>query len=121
MLEHAGSDGVAASDSETVVEVLAHAVGSAEFYWAVVAELLLVVWTALLFLAPRAGRSDRWRFRLAAFGAALLASLITLAAKALEVWPGNPLFPSGHTAYVVTIAVFLVADDRRWLKAVVPL
>ena len=103
--------------------VVAHAAGSEEFYWAVVAELSLVAWTALLFLPPRrvGRRIDGWRFRLTALGAAVLASLITLAGKRVEVWPGNPLFPSGHTAYVVTIAVFLVACDRRWLKAVIPL
>ena len=100
--------------------VLAHAVGSAEFYWAVVAELSLVVWTVALFLAP-AGDADRRRFRFTALGAAVLASLITLAGKTVEIWPGNPLFPSGHTAYVAAIAVFLVARDRRWLKAVIPL
>lgn len=101
--------------------VIAHVVGSPEFYWAVVAELSLVVWTALLLVAAGRRRDDRWRFALTAFGAAVLASLITLAGKTLEVWPGNPLFPSGHTAYVVTIAVLLVARDRRWLRVVIPL
>lgn len=101
--------------------VVGHVVGTPEFYWAVVAEISLLVWTVLLFVAPRRRRIDRWRFRLAGFGAAVLASLITLAGKMIEVWPGNPLFPSGHTAYVVTIAVLLVLRDRRWLIAVVPL
>lgn len=101
--------------------VVGHVVGSPEFYWAVVAEISLLVWTVLLLVAPGGRRIDRWRFRLAGFGAAVLASLITLAGKMIEVWPGNPLFPSGHTAYVVTIAVFLVLRDRRWLTAVVPL
>ncbi|HEV2752723.1 MAG TPA: phosphatase PAP2 family protein [Solirubrobacteraceae bacterium] len=102
---------------------LAHVAGSAAFYWAIGAELLLVVWTGLLFLAPRwsGPGHDRWRFRLWALGAALLAALVTLAGKTLEVWPGHPLFPSGHTAYAVTAAVFLVSRDRRWLGAVVPL
>ncbi|HEV2059679.1 MAG TPA: phosphatase PAP2 family protein, partial [Solirubrobacteraceae bacterium] len=72
-------------------------------------------------VAPRGHDVDRWHFRVTAFGAAVFASLITLAGKTIEVWPGNPLFPSGHTAYVVTIAVFLVARDRRWLKVVIPL
>ncbi|HEV2770007.1 MAG TPA: phosphatase PAP2 family protein [Solirubrobacteraceae bacterium] len=102
---------------------LAHTAGSAAFYWAIAAELLLVVWTGLLFLAPRwsGPGSDRWHFRLSALGAALLAALITLAGKTLEVWPGHPLFPSGHTAFAVAVAVSLVARDRRWLGAVVPL
>lgn len=102
---------------------LAHVAGSPAFYWAIVAELSLLVWTGLLFLAPRlSGRAqNRGRFRRVAFGAALLAALITLAGKTLEVWPGNPLFPSGHTAYAVTIAVLLVAHDRRWLPAILPL
>lgn len=50
--------------------VLAHVVGSAEFYWAIVADLSLVVWTALLLAAPGRGEG-RWRFRLVGFGAAL--------------------------------------------------
>ncbi len=103
--------------------VFAHVVGSPEFYWAIVSELSLLVWTALLLVGPRlSGPHDgRRRFRVVAFAAALLAALVTLAGKLLEVWPGNPLFPSGHTAYAVTIAVFLVARDRRWVKLVVPL
>lgn len=102
--------------------VLAHTAGSAEFYWAIVAELSLVVWTVLLLVAAPGGRRfDRWQFRLIGFGAALTASLITLAGKTAEIWPGNPLFPSGHTAFVVTIGVYLVAHDHRWLKAVAPL
>ena len=100
----------------------AHAVGSPEFYWAIVAESSILLFTVLLFLAPRwTARPDLPRFRLAAFGAALLASLLTLIGKLLEVWPGHPLFPSGHTAYAVTIAIFLVALDRRWLRVVVAL
>ena len=100
----------------------AHAVGSPEFYWAIVAESSILLFTVLLFLAPRwTARSDMPHFRLVALGAALLASLVTLIGKLLEVWPGHPLFPSGHTAYAVTIAIFLVALDRRWLPAVVPL
>ena len=100
----------------------AHAVGSPEFYWAIIAESSILLFTVLLVLAPRwTARSDLPRFRLVAFGAALLASLVTLIGKLLEVWPGHPLFPSGHTAYAVTIAIFLVALDRRWLGAVVPL
>ena len=103
--------------------VLAHQMGSAEFYWAIAAELFLPLWTALLLLAPRWSRSDirGWRFRAVGFGAAVLASLLTLAGKTLEVWPDHPLFPSGHTAYAVTIAVFLVGWDRRWLRWVIPL
>lgn len=101
--------------------VVAHVVGSPEFYWAVVAELSLVVWTVLLLVAVGRRQIDRWQSALAAFGAAVFASLITLAGKTIEVWPGNPLFPSGHTAYVMTIAVFLVLRDRRWLKVVIPL
>lgn len=105
------------------LDVLAHQVGSPEFYWAIVAELFLPLWAVLLWLAPRWSGSDigRWRFRAVGLGAALLASLITLAGKTLEVWPGNPLFPSGHTAYAVTIAVFLVGLERRWLPWVVAL
>lgn len=81
----------------------AHAVGSPEFYWAIIAESSILLFTVLLFLAPRrTARSDLPRFRLVAFGAALLASLVTLIGKLLEVWPGHPLFPSGHTAYAVT-------------------
>jgi len=100
---------------------LAHVPGSAAYYWAIAAEVLLVVWTVLLFLAPALSgpRGERWRFPLWGLGAALLAALITLGGKALEVWPGNPLFPSGHTAYAVTAAVFLAVRDRRWLGAVV--
>ena len=103
--------------------VLAHAVGSPEFYWAIVGELSLVLWTVLIFLArPDRGRQiDRRRFRITALCAAVLASLLTLAGKTAEIWPGNPLFPSGHTAYVVAIGVLLVACDRRWLKAVIAL
>lgn len=103
--------------------VLAHQVGSAAFYWAIAAELFLVLWTAALLLAPRWDRSPiRARpFRIVGFATALAASLVTLAGKTLEIWPGNPLFPSGHTAYVVAIAVFLVGRDRRWLRWVVPL
>lgn len=95
---------------------LAHAVGTAEFYWAFVAEGAILLATLLLVLAPRwaRGRPPPPRFRLVAFGAALLASLITLIGKLLEVWPGHPLFPSGHTAYVLTIALFLVVLSRRW-------
>lgn len=102
--------------------MLAHQVGSPEFYWAIAATLLLPLWTAALLLAPRWGTSPiraRW-FRVAGLATALLASLVTLVGKTLEVWPGNPLFPSGHTAYVVAIAVFLVGRDRRWLRWVVP-
>jgi len=103
--------------------VFAHVVGSPEFYWAIVSELSLLVWTVLLVVAPRLSgpAGDRRRFRIVAFGAALLAALVTLIGKLLEVWPGNPLFPSGHTAYAVTIAVFLVARDARWLTLVLPL
>jgi len=103
--------------------VIAHQVGSAAFYWAIAAELLLPLWTAALLLAPRWGRSQiRARpFRIVGLATALAASLVTLGAKTLEIWPGNPLFPSGHTAYVVGIAVFLVGRDRRWLRWVVPL
>lgn len=103
--------------------VIAHRAGSAEFYWAIGAELLILTWTALLVLAPRWGTSavSGGRFRLWGLGAALAAALITLGGKALEVLPGNPLFPSGHTAWAVTIAVFLVGRDRRWLPWVVPL
>lgn len=103
--------------------VFAHQTGSAEFYWAIAADLFLLLWTALLLLAPRWSRSDirGRRFRLVGFGAAVLASLLTLAGKTLEVWPDRPLFPSGHTAYAVTIAVFLVGWDRRWLRWVIPL
>lgn len=109
--------------SAYVDPVLAHVVGSPAFYWAIAAELSIVLWTALLLLAPRRGESSiRPRtFRLVGFGAAVLASLLTLAGKTLEVWPGHPLFPSGHTAYAVTIAVFLASRDRRWLPWVVPL
>ena len=102
--------------------MLAHAVGSPEFYWAVVAELSLLAFTVLLLLAPRWGWGrDVPYFRLVVFGAALLASLVTLIGKLLEVWPGHPLFPSGHTAYALTVAAFLVARDRRWLRVVGPL
>ena len=102
--------------------VVAHVVGSPEFYWALIAEGLLLLWTVLLLLAPRwSRRATSPRFRTIVLGAALLASLVTLIGKLLEVWPGNPLFPSGHTAYAVTIALFLVAVDRRWLYVVVPL
>lgn len=104
--------------------MIAHRVGSAEFYWAIGAELLLLLWTALLLAAPRwdaAKLGGGWGFRLWGLGAALAAAGITWAGKTLEVWPGNPLFPSGHTAWAVTIAVFLVARDRRWLAWVVPL
>lgn len=103
--------------------VIAHSAGSSEFYWAIGAELLILVWTALLVLAPFWGESKIGgaRFRLWGLGAALLAAGITLAGKALEVLPGNPLFPSGHTAWAVTIAVFLVGRDRRWLPWVLPL
>jgi membrane-associated phospholipid phosphatase len=103
--------------------VFAHVVGSPEFYWAIVSEVSLLVWTALLLMAPRLSgpRHDGRRFRLLGLGAALLAALVTLAGKLLEVWPGNPLFPSGHTAYAVTIAVFLAARDRRWLRPALPL
>lgn len=103
--------------------VVAHTFGSPEFYWAVVAELSLLVWTGLLLPAGRGGGAvvGGWRFRVAALGAALASSLVALAGKTLEVWPGNPLFPSGHTGYVVAIAVLLVGRDRRWLRVVVPL
>lgn len=100
--------------------VVAHAVATAEFAWAIVAEVSILVFTILL--APRwAGRPDLPRFRLLAFGAALLASLVTLIGKLLEVCPGHPLFPSGHTAYALTIAVFLIVFDRRWLRVVGPM
>lgn len=97
--------------------VLAHQVGSPAFNWAIVSELSLLLWTAALFLAPRWGNSEipARRFRLAGVAAAFLAAVVALIGKLLEVWPGNPLFPSGHTAYAVTIAVFLAARDRRWL------
>lgn len=74
-------------------------------------------------LAPRWGASELggWRFRLWGLGAALLAAGVTLVGKTLEVWPGNPLFPSGHTAWAVAIAVFLVGRDRRWLPWVAAL
>ena len=108
---------------DTTWLVIAHRAGSAEYYWAIAAELLILVWTALLLLAPIWEPSEvgGWRFRLWGFAAALVAAGITLAGKALEVWPGNPLFPSGHTAWAVTIAVFLVGRDRRWLPWVTPL
>lgn len=103
--------------------VIAHVAGTAEFYWAVAADLFLLVWTVALLLAPRWGRTSiraRW-FRIVGIATALGASLVTLVGKTLEVWPGNPLFPSGHTAYVVAIAAFLVGRDRRWLRWVIPL
>ncbi len=101
---------------------LAHAVGSPEFYWALVAEGSILFWTVLLVLSPRWARRDSPpRFRTVVFGSALLASLITLIGKLLEVWPGNPLFPSGHTAYAAVIALFLVASDPRLVRVVVPL
>ncbi len=102
--------------------VYAHQVGSPEFYWAIASELSLVLWTALLLLSRRPdGAVARRRFWLIGLGAALLAALITLAGKTLEVWPGHPLFPSGHTAYAVAIAVILVRDDRRRLWWAAPL
>jgi len=103
--------------------VIGHRAGSAEFYWAIGSELLLLLWTVLLLLAPRWGTSEvsGWRFRLWGLGAALVAAGVTLAGKTLEVWPDHPLFPSGHTAWAVTIAVFVVGRDRRWLPWVVPL
>ena len=102
--------------------VLAHVVGSPEFYWAIVAESSILLFTVLLLLAPRwTARPDLPRFRLLALGAALLASLVTLIGKLLEVWPGHPLFPSGHTAYAVSVAISLTALDRRWSRVVVPL
>ncbi|HEV2772683.1 MAG TPA: phosphatase PAP2 family protein [Thermoleophilaceae bacterium] len=102
--------------------VLAHQPGTPAFYWAIASDTFLLLWTTALLLAPRWGRSPiraRW-FRLVGLATALSASLVTLAGKTLEVWPGYPLFPSGHTAYVVAIAVFLVARDRRWLRWVIP-
>jgi len=118
----AGRESRAATDRALTL-VFAHQIGSAAFYWGVLADLLLPVSTALLLLAPRFGDSAiaARRFRLVGFGAAMLASLVTLAGKTLEVWPGNPLFPSGHTAYAVTIAVFLVGRDRRWGAYAFPL
>ena len=102
--------------------VSAHAVGSPEFYWAIVAESSILLFTVLLLLGPRwTPQPDLPRFRLVAFAAALLASLVTLIGKALEVWPGHPLFPSGHTAYGVSVAISLVTLDRRWTRVVVPL
>lgn len=105
------------STSAAALLVLAHQVGSAAFNWAIVSELSLLLWIAALFLGPRWGDSDipARRFRLAGVAAAFLAAVVALIGKLLEVWPGNPLFPSGHTAYAVTIAVFLAARDRRWL------
>jgi len=102
---------------------LAHTAGTAEWYWAIAADSLLVVWVALLVVAPRWGTSPRggWRFRLWGLGAALVAAAVTWAGKTLEVWPDNPLFPSGHTAFGVTIAVFLAGRDRRWMPWVVTL
>ncbi len=102
--------------------VLAHSAGSAEFYWAIGAELLVLGWTVALLLAPRWQTSEvgGWRFRLWGLAAALVAAGVTLAGKMLEVWPGNPLFPSGHTAWAVVIAVFLVGRDWRWLPWVIP-
>lgn len=101
--------------------VVAHAIGSPEFYWAIVAESSIVLFTALLLVAPRWMPGRLPRFRLVAFGAALLASLLTLIGKLLEVWPGHPLFPSGHTAYAVTMACFLVALNAGWLRLVAPM
>ncbi len=102
---------------------IAHQPGTAEFYWAIVSDASIVVWATLLLLAPRRaqGKPDPRRVRLVGFVAALVAALVVLAAKTIEVWPGHPLFPSGHTAFAVTIAVFLVARDLRWLALVVPL
>ncbi len=73
--------------------VMAHAVGSPECYWAIVAEVSMLVWTGLLLVAPRLSGpgGDRRRFRVVGFAAALLDALITLAGKLLEVYPGNPL------------------------------
>ncbi len=103
--------------------VVAHRPGSAEFYWAIGAESQLLLWTVLLLLAPLWGTSGigAWRFRLWGLGAALVAAGVTLAGKTMGIWPGHPLCPSGHTAWAVTIAVFLVGRDRRWLPCVVPL
>jgi membrane-associated phospholipid phosphatase len=102
--------------------VIAHQPRTPEFYWAVAADSLLVVWTAALLLAPRWGGSaiGARRFRIVGLATALAVSLVALAGKTLEVWPGNDLFPSGHTGYAVAIAVFLVGRDRRWLPWVVP-
>jgi len=77
----------------------------------------------VLLAAPRWGASELCgrRFRLWGLGAALVAAAVTLAGKTVEVWPDNPLFPSGHTAWAVTIAVFVVGRDRRWLPWVVAL
>ncbi len=109
--------------SGLLVPVLAHQVGTGAFYWAIGAQLALVLWTAALLLAPRwdASAISARRFRLVGLAVALAASLVTLCGKSLEVWAGNPLFPSGHTAYAVAIAVFLVGRDRRRLRWVVPL
>lgn len=103
--------------------VIAHRVGSGEFYWGITADLLVLLLTALLLMAPLWGASElgRRRFRLWGLGAAITATGVTLAGKIAEVWPGHPLFPSGHTAWAVTIAIFVVGRDRRWLPWVLPL
>lgn len=103
--------------------VLAHEFGTAEWTWAVTAELLVLVWAGLLLLAPRwgGGRAPGSWFRLIGLGAALLASGLAWVGKTVEVWPGHPLFPSGHTAWAATIAVLLVARDRRWVPWVLVL
>jgi len=77
----------------------------------------------LLLAAPGWGASELCgrRFRLWGLGAALVAAAVTLAGKTVEVWPDNPGFPSVPTAWAVTIAVFVVGRDRRWLPWVVPL
>jgi len=82
----------------------------------VVVEVILALIVLIVFLDPGGSDPIRTRMRrsLPDFGVSIVAVVLTVAGKSIEVWPGHPEFPSGHMAFTVSLGLGLVARSPRW-------
>lgn len=69
----------------------------------------------------RRARIPLWKYWLACAVGIGAAVIIAEAGKYFVVWAGHPSFPSGHESFAVSSGACLVAADRRWLWAVIPI
>ncbi|MDX1935143.1 MAG: phosphatase PAP2 family protein [Capsulimonadales bacterium] len=77
-------------------------------------------------LHPQATARERFRITAAFWGRSLLGLGVAVAlaelGKATEVWPGHPLFPSGHTTFAMSAATCIVLQrGKGWLWLLVPI
>ena len=77
--------------------------------------VLLGLFVLLAPLLTRPGFTSVGVFLVLAFGLTLVAVVTATTLKAAQVWAGHPAFPSSHMSFVVTMSVFLVFWDTRWL------